>query len=169
MLRILSYKGRVEINREKIERKCKDCGKVFLIDMRSFYRWLKNNRGKDPLDYACSDCSKFKSNRKHGESKTRLFNRWKQLFARTKHSKTYVQKGIKVCPEWYDFMTFKRWAMKNGFKPELHLDRKDNNGDYSPSNCQWITPSANASKAFKDRDKETIRKYEEQKRAEEAA
>jgi hypothetical protein len=156
------YRGMSEENREKIERKCVVCGKVIVTDIRNFYRWLRVNKGRDPLDYACLVCSKKKA-RKHGESGTSLFNRWKQLFARTKHSKSYVQKGIKVCPEWYDFKAFKRWAMKNGFKPELQLDRIDNDGDYSPSNCQWISKPANVAKIWTDRDKATIKKHEEGK------
>ena len=151
-----------EENREKIERKCVICDKVITTDIRNFYRWLRTNKGKDPQDYACPVCSRKKA-RKHGESQTRLFNRWKGFFARTKHSKSYVQKGIKVCPEWYDFAVFKRWAMKNGFKPDLQLDRIDNAGDYSPANCRWIPKAENVAKIWTDRDKATIKKYEEGK------
>ena len=155
-----SYTRFMEENREKIERKCKDCGKIILTDIRNFYRWLRANKGRDPEDYSCIICSrKAKRRNTHGESKTSLFNRWKQLFARTKHAKSYVQKGIKVCPEWYDFKAFKRWAMKNGFKPELELDRKNNDGDYSPDNCQWLTKTENVAKVWTDRDKATIAKY----------
>jgi hypothetical protein len=157
-------KGMTEENREKIERKCVICGEIKSTDIRNFYKWLRRNKGKDPLDYACEKCSRKKA-RKHGESQTKLFNRWKQLFARTKHAKSYVQKGIKVCPEWYDFSVFKRWAMKNGFKPELQLDRIDNAGNYSPTNCRWIPKSENVAKIWTDRDKATIKKYKEENAA----
>ncbi len=167
MLKILQIEpnndGMTEENRQKIERKCVDCGKIIVTDIRQFYRWLRTNKGRDPQDYACKSCS-AKRGRRHGESKTKLFNRWKGFFARTKHSKAYVQKGIKVCPEWYDFAVFKRWAMKNGFKPELQLDRIDNQGDYSPQNCQWISQAKNVSKMWADRDKATIKKYEEERK-----
>jgi hypothetical protein len=166
-LRILSYKGGMEENRQKIERKCVDCGNVFSIDMRSYYRWLRHNKGRDPLDYSCAGCHNKRA-RTHGGSGTKLHNRWKGLFARTKHSKIYVQKGIKVCPEWYDFAVFKRWAMKNGFKPELHLDRVDNAGDYSPSNCRWITHKENAAKVWTDRDKATIEQFQKEQKTDAA-
>jgi hypothetical protein len=150
----------MEANREKIERKCRYCGKTFSIDIRNYYKWLRNNKGRDPEDYACLLCNRKRgARRKHGESKTNLFNRWKALFSRTKYSKSYVQKGIKVCPEWYDFTVFKRWAFKNGFKPELELDRIDNAGDYSPQNCRWITKQENVAKVWKDRDSATIKRY----------
>jgi hypothetical protein len=151
--------------RERIDRKCKDCGQVNSVEVKEFFRWLRTNKGRPPEDYACKTCT-LKRRKKHGQSHTKLFNRWKQLFMRTKYAKAYVQKGIKVCPEWYDFKAFKRWAMKSGFKPELELDRINNQGDYSPQNCRWIPKAENVAKIWTDRDLETIRKYEESKKGE---
>lgn len=56
----------------------------------------------------------------------------------------YEKRGITVCDEWRDdFMAFYNWAIANGWKKGLQLDRKDNNKGYSPDNCQWVTPSEN--------------------------
>lgn len=58
----------------------------------------------------------------------------------------YGARGIKVCGDWQSFKPFYDWSMKNGYKKGLTIDRIDNNGNYEPSNCQWITLEENISK-----------------------
>ena len=52
--------------------------------------------------------------------------------------RNYGARGIKVCEEWQQFGPFLAWALNNGFHQGLDLDRKDNDGNYEPSNCRWI-------------------------------
>jgi hypothetical protein len=56
----------------------------------------------------------------------------------------YGAKGVKVCNEWHTWETFRDWANAHGYARGLVIDRVDPNGNYEPSNCQWITQSENA-------------------------
>ena|SRR5690554_3031238 len=57
----------------------------------------------------------------------------------------YGGRGIKVCNEWLkDFMNFYNWAIENGYKKGLNIDRENNDGNYEPSNCQWIKHNKNS-------------------------
>ena len=61
--------------------------------------------------------------------------------------KFYGGRGIKICEEWEkDFMEFYKWSVKSGFKQELQIDRINNDGNYEPSNCRWVTPEENKRK-----------------------
>ena len=52
--------------------------------------------------------------------------------------KNYGGRGIKVCEEWINSSdNFIEWALSNGYKNDLTLDRIDVDGDYKPSNCKW--------------------------------
>ena len=55
--------------------------------------------------------------------------------------KYYGGKGIKVCDEWtQDNIAFYDWALMNGYKLGLSIDRIDNSKNYCPSNCRFVTP-----------------------------
>ncbi len=47
----------------------------------------------------------------------------------------YGGRGITICAEWNDFRNFLK---DMGDRPEgTTLDRKNTNGNYTPTNCQW--------------------------------
>ena len=81
---------------------------------------------------------------KHGMSNTRLFRIWKHMIERCgspkcKDYRNYGGRGITVCKEWStEFIKFYLWAIKNGYKDTLSIDRINCNGNYEPSNCRWV-------------------------------
>lgn len=52
----------------------------------------------------------------------------------------YGGRGIIICEEWKNsFIIFKNWSLNNGYRPNLCIDRIDFNGNYTPSNCRFVT------------------------------
>lgn len=78
----------------------------------------------------------------------KIYWSWKAIKQRTRNPKcraykNYGGRGIDVCKEWEEFEPFLAWSLANGWEKGLDIDRIDNDGNYEPSNCRYVSRADN--------------------------
>lgn len=118
-----------------------DCG----TERAVYFKNLKsgNSRSCGCLGFEATSARNYK----HGYAKSPTWNIWVGMLQRCspssgKNAADYFARGIRVCERWQSFENF---LADMGDRPiGMQIDRIDNNGNYEPGNCRWVTPSQNA-------------------------
>lgn len=125
-----------------------ECGKHKIVNTRS----LTNGHTQSCGCLADESRKKPKIDIVTREEHIRLRKVWNSIKQRcynpnSQEYRNYGGRGIKMCDEWRNSSkAFIEWALNNGYSIGLDVDRIDNNGNYEPSNCQFLTRSENVLK-----------------------
>lgn len=85
----------------------------------------------------------------HGLCQAQLYTVWRGIKNRCycdsyEEKKYYQGKGVIMCDDWKNsFTAFYEWAINNGYKEGLTIDREDSDRNYEPDNCRWVTSFEN--------------------------
>lgn len=121
-----------------------ECGTRKLVDVWQIANQVTRSCGCLVVDVAS------KLSLRHGEEGTRLYKVWHGMKARCQTPSAgnwsrYGGRGISVCQEWSEsYEAFRDWAISAGYADDLQIDRIDNDANYEPDNCRWVSALVNA-------------------------
>ncbi|RKZ94767.1 MAG: hypothetical protein DRQ46_09415 [Gammaproteobacteria bacterium] len=135
-LTVLQDVGRKN-NRVLWECRC-SCGNIVTVNSNTLRRGNTQSCG----------CLNKEALTKHGLSQHPLYKVWQKMIDRCENQKAkdysgYGGRGITVCERWHSIIVFHAWCTANGWKPGLQIDREENDGNYTPENCRFVTRTVN--------------------------
>lgn len=128
-------------------KRCETCGDNYVGGNRGGRKGGSAKGGYAKGGYAKTQnaiCCEFSID---GGTYNRLHRIWNGILVRVGiwgHVENYhkrvaeIYKGKRVCPEWLQFKGFLSWALHNGYRDNLSIDRIDNDEGYFPDNCRWV-------------------------------
>jgi len=128
-------------------KQCRKCRRI--LSDKDFH---KNANSSDGLHGICKECARKKAAASRERIKQKYdglldvyYDMLRRCYDRQSVSfRRYGGRGIAVCDEWRnDRMAFVRWAQEHGHRQGLQIDRIDNDGNYCPENCRFVTRAEN--------------------------